>query len=72
MFDIDEELKKLPDNPGVYIMYDSSDTIIYVGKAKVLSRRVRQYFQSSRNHTVKIQHMVEHIQAQVQYYAKGR
>ena len=61
MFDIDEELKKLPDNPGVYIMYDSSDTIIYVGKAKVLSRRVRQYFQSSRNHTVKIQHMVEHI-----------
>ena len=61
MFIIEEELKKIPDKPGVYIMYDKSDTIIYVGKAKVLSRRVKQYFQSSRNHSIKIQHMVERI-----------
>ena len=61
MFDIEEELKKLPATPGVYIMRDSKDTIIYVGKAIVLKNRVRQYFQSSRNHTEKIKQMVEHI-----------
>ena len=61
MFDIDEELKKIPDAPGVYLMHDEYDDIIYVGKAKLLKRRVRQYFQSSRNHSPKIVHMVEHI-----------
>ena len=61
MFDIEEELKKVPEKPGVYIMHDKHDTIIYVGKAKILKRRVRQYFQSSRNHSAKIKRMVEHI-----------
>jgi len=61
MFNIEEELKKLPAKPGVYIMRDSKDTIIYVGKAVVLKNRVRQYFQSSRNHTEKIRQMVERI-----------
>lgn len=60
-FDIEEELKKLPTKPGVYIMHDSKDTIIYVGKAINLKNRVRQYFQSSRNLTTKIQQMVTHI-----------
>ena len=46
MFNLEEELKKLPDKPGVYIMHDKHDTIIYVGKAKILKNRVRQYFQS--------------------------
>ncbi len=61
MFNIEEELKLLPDKPGVYIMRDKSDTIIYVGKAVVLKNRVKQYFQNSRNHTTKIRQMVEHI-----------
>lgn len=61
MFNIEEELKKVPENPGVYIMHDKHDTIIYVGKAKILKRRVRQYFQSSRNHSAKIKRMVEHV-----------
>lgn len=61
MFNIEEELKKLPATPGVYIMRDKKDTIIYVGKAIVLKNRVRQYFQNSRNHTEKIRQMVEHI-----------
>ena len=61
MFNIEEELKKLPAKPGVYIMRDSKDTIIYVGKAIILKNRVRQYFQSSRNLTPKIQQMVERI-----------
>nr|WP_308741863.1 excinuclease ABC subunit UvrC [uncultured Anaerocolumna sp.] len=60
-FDIEEELKKLPAKPGVYIMHDSNDNIIYVGKAISLKNRVRQYFQSSRNLTPKIQQMVSHI-----------
>ncbi len=58
MFDIEEELKKLPAKPGVYIMHDKSDAIIYVGKAVSLKNRVRQYFQSSRNLSPKIQKMV--------------
>ncbi|MBQ8800532.1 MAG: excinuclease ABC subunit UvrC [Lachnospiraceae bacterium] len=58
MFDIEEELKKLPAKPGVYIMHDKSDAIIYVGKAISLKNRVRQYFQSSRNLSPKIQKMV--------------
>ena len=61
MFDIEEELKKLPSKPGVYIMHDKTDAIIYIGKAVSLKNRVRQYFQSSRNLSVKIQHMVSNI-----------
>ncbi len=61
MFDIQEELKKLPAAPGVYIMHDSKDDIIYVGKAISLKNRVRQYFQSSRNKSPKIEKMVTHI-----------
>ena len=60
-FDIQEELKKLPGRPGVYIMHDENDHIIYVGKAISLKNRVRQYFQSSRNKGVKIEQMVTHI-----------
>ena len=48
MFQIEEELKKLPAKPGVYLMHDERDEIIYVGKAISLKNRVRQYFQSSR------------------------
>ena len=61
MFDIQEELKKLPARPGVYIMHDEKDTIIYVGKAVSLRNRVRQYFQTSRNKGAKIESMVTHI-----------
>ncbi len=61
MFDIQEELKKLPGSPGVYIMHDEKDEIIYVGKAVSLKNRVRQYFQTSRNKGVKIEQMVTHI-----------
>lgn len=61
MFDIQEELKKLPGKPGVYIMHDEKDAIIYVGKAVSLKNRVRQYFQSSRNKGVKIEQMVTRI-----------
>lgn len=61
MFDIEEELKKLPAKPGVYIMHDAWDTIIYVGKAISLKNRVRQYFQSSRNKGPKIEQMVSRI-----------
>ena len=61
MFDIQEELKKLPGKPGVYIMHDERDEIIYVGKAVSLKNRVRQYFQSSRNKGAKIEQMVTHI-----------
>ncbi len=61
MFDIQEELKKLPGKPGVYLMHDDKDEIIYVGKAISLKNRVRQYFQTSRNKGVKIEQMVTHI-----------
>lgn len=61
MFNIEEELKKLPGKPGVYIMHDADDAIIYVGKAISLKNRVRQYFQSSRNKGPKIEKMVTHI-----------
>ena len=60
-FNIQEELKKLPGRPGVYLMHDETDQIIYVGKAISLKNRVRQYFQSSRNKGVKIEQMVTHI-----------
>ncbi|HIU03295.1 MAG TPA: excinuclease ABC subunit UvrC [Candidatus Onthocola gallistercoris] len=61
MFDFDEELKKLPGKPGVYLMHGQKDEIIYVGKAISLKNRVRQYFQNSRNLTPKIRQMVSHI-----------
>ena len=61
MFIIEEELKKLPAKPGVYIMHGEKDEIIYVGKAISLKNRVRQYFQSSRNKGAKIERMVMHI-----------
>ena len=56
-----EKLKLLPDNPGVYIMKDAAGKIIYVGKAVVLKNRVRQYFQSQRNHTPKVRAMVANV-----------
>ncbi len=62
MFDIQDELKKLPDLPGVYIMHDKSDAIIYIGKAVSLRKRVRQYFQPSHNEGIKKKQMVEHIE----------
>lgn len=58
---VEEKLKLLPDRPGVYIMKDSQGKIIYVGKAVVLKNRVRQYFQSNKNHTPKVRAMVSHI-----------
>ena len=61
MFDIEEELKKLPDKPGVYIMRDKNGEMIYVGKAISLKKRVRQYFQSSKNNTPKVNAMVKNI-----------
>ena len=60
MFDIEEELKKLPDKPGVYIMRDKCDNVIYVGKAVVLKNRVRQYFRKN-NKTPRIEKMVSLI-----------
>ena len=57
MFNIEEELKKLPSKPGVYIMHDKNDKIIYVGKAISLKNRVRQYFRKT-NKTKRIQNMV--------------
>ena len=57
MFDIEQELKKLPNKPGVYIMKDKNDHIIYVGKAISLKNRVRQYFRKT-NKTKRIQNMV--------------
>ncbi|GAA0866434.1 excinuclease ABC subunit UvrC [Paraclostridium tenue] len=61
MFDIQEQLKKLPAEPGVYLMKDGNDKVIYVGKAISLKNRVRQYFQSSKNHTSKVKSMVKNI-----------
>ncbi len=61
MFDIQEELSKLPDTPGVYIMHDKNDVIIYIGKAVSLRKRVHQYFQPSHNEGLKKKQMVEHI-----------
>lgn len=61
MFDIAEELKKLPDQPGVYIMHDNRDAIIYIGKAVSLRKRVHQYFQPSHNEGIKKAQMVKQI-----------
>ena len=56
-----EKLQLLPDSPGVYIMKDAQGKIIYVGKAIVLKNRVRQYFQSGKNHSPKVRAMVAKI-----------
>lgn len=61
MFDVEEELKKLPAKPGVYLMHDEDDAIIYVGKAISLRNRVRSYFRESTNKSPKIEKMVERI-----------
>ena len=61
MFQIEEELKKLPAKPGVYIMHDKDDAIIYVGKAISLRNRVRSYFRESTNKSPKIEKMVTKI-----------
>lgn len=61
MFDLEEELKKLPAKPGVYLMHDKKNAIIYVGKAVNLKNRVRQYFQASRNVSPKIEKMISQI-----------
>ena len=70
MFDIQAELKKLPESPGVYIMKDADEQIIYVGKAKILKNRVRQYFQNNANHSVKVKSMVSRI-ASFEYIVTG-
>lgn len=61
MFDFEYQLKILPDEPGVYLMRNHLGEIIYVGKAKILKNRVRQYFKSSKNHSVKVKAMVKNI-----------
>ena len=61
MFDFQHQLKILPDKPGVYIMKNSLGEVIYVGQAKVLKNRVRQYFQNSKNHSEKVRAMVKNI-----------
>lgn len=61
MFNIKDQLKKLPDKPGVYLMKDEMDEIIYVGKSKSLKKRVSQYFRSSKNHDAKVIAMVKCI-----------
>ena len=61
MFDFQEELRKLPDQPGVYIMHDNTDAIIYIGKAVSLRKGVREYFQPSHDVGIKKKQMVEHI-----------
>lgn len=63
MFDIKEELKKLPSLPGVYLMKNELDQIIYVGKAISLKNRVKQYFQKSKNHSIKTIRLVEQIRS---------
>ncbi|WP_294372349.1 excinuclease ABC subunit UvrC [uncultured Clostridium sp.] len=61
MFDFKAQLKILPDKPGVYMMKNSLGEVIYVGKAKILKNRVRQYFQNSKNHSEKVKSMVKNI-----------
>lgn len=70
MFDIQENLKKLPDSPGVYMHKDRLGNIIYVGKAVSLRNRVRQYFQSKRGMAPKVRSMVEQI-AEFEYITTG-
>ena len=58
---LEDKIALLPEKPGVYKMLDDTGTVIYVGKAKILKNRVRQYFQSSKNHSPKVRAMVSHI-----------
>ena len=59
IFDFEYQLKVLPDKPGVYLMKNSLGEVIYVGKAKILKNRVRQYFQNSKNHSEKVRRSEE-------------
>ena len=59
---IEESVKNLPEQPGVYLMYNREDTVIYVGKAKNLKNRVSQYFRQNAAHTAKVRAMVSHVQ----------
>jgi excinuclease ABC subunit C len=61
MLNQEEQLKNLPEKPGVYIMRNNKNEIIYIGKAISLKNRVRQYFQSSKNHSIKVRSMVQQI-----------
>lgn len=61
MFDFEHALKSLPKEPGVYLMKNNLGEVIYVGKAKILRNRVRQYFQNSKNHSEKVKAMVKNI-----------
>ena len=70
MFDIQAELKKLPDCPGCYLHKDAFGQIIYVGKAVSLKNRVRQYFQSPKNQPPKVRRMVKDI-AEFEYITCG-
>ena len=70
MFDLEEELKNLPAQPGVYIMHGKNDIVIYVGKAKILKNRVRQYFRSIEKHTPKVKAMVSNI-SRFEYIVTG-
>ena len=72
IFDVEEELKKLPKSPGVYIMHSKNDDILYVGKAVSLHNRVRQYFQTGHGHggSAKIARMVSQI-AYFEYIVTG-
>ena len=58
---LDEKIKNLPDNPGVYVMYDKDGHVLYVGKAKVLKNRVKQYFYLTANKTEKVSLMMSHV-----------
>ncbi|MBR4183116.1 MAG: GIY-YIG nuclease family protein, partial [Lachnospiraceae bacterium] len=60
-FNIEEELAKVPHSPGVYLMHDESDEIIYVGKARILSHRLHQYFQDSHSEGIRKDIMVSRI-----------
>ena len=65
-FDIEEELKKLPKHPGVYIMHSANDDVLYVGKAVNLHNRVRQYFRSGHGHNNS--HMIVRMVEQIAYF----
>src|SRR5574344_1057470 len=60
-FNFEEELKKLPGKPGVYLMHDEADVVIYVGKAISLRNRVRQYFRPGADGRPKIERMMPHV-----------
>ena len=71
-FDIQEELKNLPTGPGVYLHHNEEGEIIYIGKAKNLKNRVSQYFQTSRERSVKIQMMGYGRTCHIKYLSNGR